>query len=117
MSVKQIIKELCETLGLSQRELSKAINRDPAVLSRAKRENKLPRGVVDAICVRFPQICHNYMETGDGEILQPDRDLERAVKDRMVEMIMDSFSKLSPEVQSILLEAFRRIEDERGEKK
>ena len=56
------------------------------------------------------------METGDGEILLPDRDLELAVKNRMIEMIMGSFSKLSPEVQSILLEAFRRIEDERGEK-
>ena len=117
MSVEKIIKELCKTLGLSQRALSKAINRDPAVLSHAKRENKLPRGVVDAICVRFPQICHNYMETGDGEILLPDRDLELAVKNHMIEMIMDSFSKLSPEVQSILLEAFHRIEDERGGKK
>lgn len=57
------------------------------------------------------------METGEGHILQPDRDLELAVKNRMIEMIMGSFSKLSPEVQAILLEAFHRIVDVRGEKK
>ncbi len=49
------------------------------------------------------------METGEGHILLPDRDLELAVKNRMIEMIMGSFSKLSPEVQSILREAFRKI--------
>ncbi|MGI5831432.1 MAG: hypothetical protein ACOX6D_02705 [Thermoguttaceae bacterium] len=110
MFVARVIDELIQALGCkNKRGLAKKIGRNPAVISHAVRENKLPDGLINHICVKFPHINPHYLATGKGDLILPERDPEEATKERIIEMILDSYALLSPDVQNILLESFRRI--------
>ena len=111
MSVKERIKSLCQALGVSQSQLAKAVNRDPAVISHAIRDNKFPRGLVSDICLQFPQVSSQYLMTGKGNVLRSNDAVETAVRERMIVLVIESLNQMHPEVRSLLVEAFKRIKE------
>ena len=111
MSVRERIKSLCQALGVSQSQLAKAVNRDPAVISHAMRDNKFPRGLVSDICLQFPQVNSQYLMTGKGNVLRSNDAVETAVRERMIGLVIESLNQMHPEVRSLLVEAFKRIKE------
>lgn len=110
MQVKQIIKELMKVLDCrSQRVLAFKINRNPAIITAAIKENRLSPKLIENICAKFPQINREYLETGKGKILLPDSDPRQAMKSQLIEMIRENFNRLTPDVQVVLLESFKKI--------
>lgn len=111
MSVRERIQTICKTLGISQSKLAKSVNRDPAVISHAMRDNKFPRGLVSDICLQFPQVNSQYLMTGKGNVLRSNDAVETAVRERMIGLVIESLNQMHPEVRSLLVEAFKRIKE------
>ena len=112
MSVRERITTLCKTLGISQSALAKAVNRDPAVISHAIKDNKFPRGLVSDICIKFPQVNIHYLMTGKGSVIKPAHNaVEQAVRERMIGLVIESLNQMNPDVRSLLIDAFKRVKE------
>ena len=115
MQAKVIILELMRLLDCStQQQLAEKIGRNPAYISQSIKRNRLSPKLIDYICAKFPFINRDYLMTGGGNSILSGAGIPDQTKQAMINMIIDSYRRLSPEVQEVLMAAFKRIAAEQG---
>ncbi len=102
MSINQRIKQVRQTLNLSQAKFAKAISISNGYIAGIELENRnVNDRLVKLICITF-NVSENWLKTGDGNMFdqQPNQLLERASA---------TFQELKPEYQEYILKQIDQL--------
>lgn len=96
MSVNQRIKQLRQTLNLSQAKFAKAISISNGYIAGIELENRnVNDRIIKLICITF-NVRENWLRTGEGDMFEEE-------PNHLFELATASFKELKPEYQEYIL--------------